>query len=91
MPISSSVYDFIEQLNKDPNLLNNFEQNPEKILKESQLSETDQKNLLEGSIETLTKMGMHPLVSMRYSLARNPGFKQHITMLGYLEDMGISK
>lgn len=88
MSASKAVYDFIYQMNQDKALLQQFEKDPASVLANVALSEEECSALLDGSPERLAAIGMHPLVLMRYSLARNPAIKQHISLAAYLADMG---
>jgi hypothetical protein len=88
MSAMRDVYDFVDSLNRDPALLARFEQDPKAVLDASLLSPEEQAALLDGSPPVLAGLGMHPLVLMRYSLARNPAIKEHISLREYLDEMG---
>jgi len=91
MAASKAVYDFVFQLNRDKALLRRFESDPASVLAEMPLTDAEKDKLLDGSPEKLSELGMHPLVLMRYSLARNPAIKAHISLKDYLAEMGAHK
>lgn len=82
-----AIYDFVEKLNRTPILLARFEAQPAAVLAEQPLSSEHRNALLECSPAGLTGLGVHPLVMMRYSLARNPAIKAHISVSGYLAEL----
>lgn len=88
---TKAIYDFVERLNQDAALLARFEREPEAVLADMDLSDDERTAMLDGSPSRLASIGMHPLVLMRYSLARNPSIKSHISLADYLVELEEKK
>lgn len=87
MPTNRAIYDFVDRLNQDAELLKRFEREPAAVLVEADVTDEERAALLDGSPVRLAAIGMHPLVLMRYSLARNPAIKAHISLADYLVEL----
>tara|TARA_R110002096_G_scaffold424348_1_gene632206 strand:+ start:15571 stop:15849 length:279 start_codon:yes stop_codon:yes gene_type:complete len=91
MTSENAVYDFVDLLNKDKALLARFEREPKVVLQQAKLSDEQRDALFDGSPSRLAEIGIHPLVLMRYSLARNPEIAELISARDYLVDLGEDK
>lgn len=84
----SGFHDMAHLLWHDPDLRARFIQDPQAVLDDWGLSGTERDLLLDGSFAALTQLGMHPLVQMTYSLARNPQVAEQISVRDYLDHLG---
>jgi len=82
-----AFHDFAHRLWQEPDLRAEFARDPAAVLAASALSEEEKRLLLDGSFPALAELGMHPLVQMPYSLARNPQVADQISFRDYLDHL----
>jgi Aromatic-ring-opening dioxygenase LigAB, LigA subunit len=66
------VHGLIHALDCDAELVQRFRVDPDALFSAWELSDAERSALLEGTIESLTRAGVHPLMCIRYLRARFP-------------------
>ncbi|MEM7570897.1 MAG: hypothetical protein AAF337_13980 [Pseudomonadota bacterium] len=83
------VHALVRDLYRQPDLFKRFQQTPEDVLRDYDITADERAQLLDGSPGALHALGMHPLVQMVYGVAKNPAMKTQLAVTAYLHDIGV--
>lgn len=83
---SYSVNRLVQDLFRQPGLLDRFRDERAKVYEEYGLNEAQRAGLDEGTPSALASAGVHPILQMHYLLASNPEVARLITVNAYRDD-----
>jgi len=91
-PAPYRVHRLIQDLNRDPRLVDTFLTAPEAVFEEYGIAENERQLLREGTPRALLTLGVHPNLQMKFlRIRRAPGDGRPGPLASYLRDLEHGK
>jgi hypothetical protein len=84
------VHQLIQNLFKEPGLLDRLNSTPEAVYDAYGLTAAEREAFTEASPTALASIGVHPILQMHLMLARNPQMAEMISVRSYTAEWGLS-
>ena len=85
-----AVHQLIQNLFKEPGLLDRLKSEPEAVYDSYGLTAAEREALSEASAASLASIGVHPILQMHLMLVRNPQMAETISVKAYTAEWGLS-
>jgi hypothetical protein len=79
----------VQRLCRDRALVERLRRAPDAVFREHGVSPDEGKALLEGTLESLTSVGLHPILQAHWRITMNPEIGNLVNMKSYLDRMGL--
>jgi 2'-aminobiphenyl-2,3-diol 1,2-dioxygenase small subunit len=79
---------FIQSMCRSPEAIARLNADLEGTFQRFGLSEAERHACLEGSVEAMQSVGVHPILQMHWMMARQPEITQQMSILEYPELLG---
>jgi len=88
-PAPYRVHRLIQDLNRDPRLVDTFKREPEALFRVYGIAENERQLLREGTPRALMTLGVHPNLQMKFlRIQQAPGSAAPSPLASYLRDLG---